>query len=310
MQYRLFCICVLLITTSLYGCSGKVLLTAEEAAQIPPSPEIESQYSEAELLSKNSQYDNAIKILNSCVEKTQNPGQKEKVTFLLAECLFHSRHYEEAHKLYEIYLNEFSATLKFKEVLTREFEVGLQFISGAKRSLWGLYILPAFDFGLKIIKDTLARYPYAKPSETYHLKLADYLFTHSYFEQSLEEYELFISKYPQSSSLDIATYRAGLCHINNYLGSEYEITPLLNAKVSINELLTKYPQSNLKGEAQKLYNEIVSLLAERDYQVGYFYKKTGQEKAAQVYFKSLVHNYPQTEWAQKAKTNAKVEDDK
>ncbi|MFH1227829.1 MAG: outer membrane protein assembly factor BamD [Planctomycetota bacterium] len=310
MQHKLFHAFLLLVVLFLCGCGAKAILTPEEAAQIPPSPEIESKYFEAESFSKNGQYEDAIKILNSCIGKAQNPGQKEKVTFLLAECLFQTRYYYEAHKLYAIYLNEFSATSRFEEVISRELEIGFKFVSGAKRSLWGLYILPSFDFGVKIIKDTLTRYSYTKLSETYHLKLADYLFVNKYYEQSFEEYESFLVRYPQSTFMDLATYRISLCCLNDYLGSEYEITPLMDAKKYIDELLQKYPQSNFRAEAQKLSDEIVSLLAERDYQVGCFYKKTNKGKAAQIYFESLMHNYPQTEWAQKIKTSPKAEENK
>ena len=292
-------LCVLCVSAVISGCSGKAVIK-DESVEIPPSPEIENKYVEAEGLAKQGDYSAALKIVKPYVYTAENSRQREQVTFLAAECLFQMHYYEDAHKLYNKYLGEFASTSHFDEVVERELGIGFGFVSGAKRSLWGLYILPAYDYGMKIVKDTLAHYPYAKSSETYCLKLADYLFQQGYYEDSRAQYELFINTYQLSPSVPLARYRIAACYLKSYQGSGYEVTPLLDAKSTIEDFLAKYKTDALLPDAEKLHNEIISMVAERDYDTAYFYYKTNKPQSAQIYFRRVVDNYPQTEWAKKA----------
>ena len=64
--------------------------------------------------------------------------------------------------------------------------------------------------------------------------------------------------------------------------------------------MEKYPDNNLIADAQKQLAAIRTQEAERDYQVGWFYWKTGKNEAARKYFQSVITNYPDTEWARRA----------
>lgn len=281
------------------GCSSQPVIK-EEVEEIPPSPEIENKYVEAEGLAKQGDYSAALEIVKPYIYTAQNPQQREQVTLLAAECLLQMHYYEDAHNLYTKYLGEFAATSHFDEVVEHELEIGFKFVAGAKRSLWGLYILPAKDYGMKIVRDTLTRYPYAKSSEAYHLKLAENLFQNGYYDDSRTEYESFGNVYSQSASVPQTRLRVAICHLKEYQGGGYEITPLLDARRAVDDFLAKYKTDVLLPDAQKLSLEIIELMAERDYDTACFYHKTNKPKSARIYFQRVIDNYPQTGWAQKA----------
>ncbi|MBI4712584.1 MAG: outer membrane protein assembly factor BamD [Planctomycetes bacterium] len=279
------------------GCAGQPI---EPPKDVPPSPAIENKYTEAQQFYTDSKFDRALAILEDCAETVKNFDQKERITFLQAECLFQMRYNEKAHKIYTTFLSEFAKSERFDDAVARELEIGFRFVKGEKRSLWGLYIIPAYDYGMKIIKDTIGKYPYAKPSEPYHLKLADHLFKDEYYDLALTEYEGFIKTYPKSESLPHCEYQVARSHLKEYQGSSYEIEPLLAAKKSIDEFLKKYENIPLRADGEKLHKEITEQLAQRDYEVGYYYYKTGKHKSARIYFESVIADYPETSWAKKS----------
>ena len=268
--------------------------------EYPVSAEAELKYQSAEQKVADGHYKSAEELLNQAYNLTQNDLQREKILLLLAEDMFLSGYYNDAHKLYQKILNSYPKTVSLNKIIQRELEIGFKFIEGAKRSFCGLYIFTSHNFGVGIVKNTLKIYPYAESAEGYHFKLANYLFKSENYDEALQEYENFITIYPKSRLLAEAEYRISLCYLGIYRGSTYEITPLLEAQKTTSKFDKRYPDSSLNNEVKKLQLDINSMMAKRDYDVALFYIKSGKLKSARIYLEGIIRNYPDTEWAKES----------
>lgn len=283
------------------ACASKPAVdTKEEVTKIPVSPEVETKYQEAEKLYQAKKYRKAYRILKKTLRRAKNPGQRENIMFLMAESLFQRKKYEPAYKAYERFVSEHPQTERLNDVIVREYEIGFAFVHGKNRTLFGLPILPASEYGMDIVRKTLKKYPYTAASEKNHLTLADYLFKRSRYEDARLEYEAFLDIYTQSDLLPKVHFMIGRCYLKEYQGPKYDISYLLTAKKRFQELIEKYPDDSLEPEAQKQLDIIRTQEAERDYRVGCFYLKTGKTKAARKYFQGVLSNYSETQWAKKA----------
>ena len=268
--------------------------------EYPASAEAEAKYQAAENDFAKKDYDNALAHLKKALPLTKNRGQRDKISFLTGECLFLLEYYNPSYKWFKQLLIDFPKTERLNDVINRELEIGFKFINGAKRSLWGLYIIPSYDLGVQIVRETLRNYPYTVHSEEYHFKLAGHLFDGGYYDEARIEYEGFIKVYPKSTLVPDAEYRMAQCYVLIYQGYAYEVTPLSEAYKITNKFSERHPDSSVNNDVSKLHEQIINLLARRDYEVAMFYIRTDKAKSARIYLDSVIKNYPETQWAKNA----------
>lgn len=293
---------LLLLACLIIGCKGAPEAEAPPEGFVPPSsPEIEQVYAEAKELSENNKWKQCVSLLKKVRSEAKNPEQQEKVLFLLGEGYFQLKNYDRAEEISGLYLTTFPATAQLNEVIARRYQVGLAFLKGTKSSLWGLKIVPATDKGLAIIKDMLKRYPYAESSAEYQFKLAEYFYKKKFYEKARAEYGTLILVYPTHPDLSKAQFRLADTYLREYQGPEYDKTMLSKAKKAFQSYLIKYPEDELVEQAQAKLDEIVSKEAEREYLVGCYYLSVDKKASADIYFKSIIEDYPGTDWAEKAK---------
>ncbi len=292
---------VLITAIGLTGCAGAKKNADDDATIHPPSPEVTAAYQKAENLFKTGNFSAAYKITKNLHKKTKNKEQQSRTRFLATECLFHLKKYEKVADIYDNYLKLFPQSEYLSQVIQRKFEIGFMYLDGKNRTLFGLPILPAIDWGMNTIRHTLENHPYAEPSEIYHLKLADTLFRKKKFEDARLEYEVFLKTYPKSQAAAHALLSQGLCRLKEYLGPNYDQDPLLQSEQIFDKFLFRFPQSPLLDQARQLQLKTISRLAERDYATACFYLETNRPKAANVYFTNVIQEYPGTPWAEKAR---------
>lgn len=299
-----FITCSLLLVSwfwLLVGCKGSPE-PAPDASVPPPSPEVEKIYIEARELSENNKWEQCVSLLAKTLPEVKNPGQEERVLFLLAEGYWQLKAYEDAEELYSRCLTTFPKTEYLNEIIERKYQIGFGFFTGkVKSSLWGLIKIPATERGLGIIRDMLTKYPYAEPSASYQLKLGDHFYKKKLYEQAREEYVTFIQKYPKSPLLPKAQFQWAATYLQEYQGPEYDPTGLAKAKIGFQDYLEKYPEDEWYERGQKKLKGIVSKEAEREYLTGCYYLSVGKKESADIYFNSLINDYPETDWAKKAR---------
>jgi len=126
-----------------------------------------------------------------------------------------------------------------------------------------------------------------------HFKLKEYLLAAS-------EYERVLRMYPQSPLVDDAQYKIGLCYLKLSPGYALDQDYTYKAITEFQRFLEDYPTSDLVPQVEKYLFQCRSKLAEKDYRAGELYRKMGDCRAAAVYFDSVLNNYYDTKFAEKA----------
>lgn len=126
-----------------------------------------------------------------------------------------------------------------------------------------------------------------------HFKLKEYLLAAS-------EYERVLRMYPQSPLVDDAQYKIGLCYFKLSPGYALDQDYTLKAIGEFQRFLEDHPNSDLVPQVEKYLFECRSKLAQKDYKAGELYRKMGDCRAAVVYFDSVLNNYYDTKFAEKA----------
>ena len=85
------------------------------------------------------------------------------------------------------------------------------------------------------------------------------------------------------------------------LPSEYDKSAVDDALLKFRYFLRNYPGTARADEAREKVKELEELAAEHEYKVGMYYHRYMKYESARMYFDSITRDYPETQWAQKAR---------
>ena len=133
---------------------------------------------------------------------------------------------------------------------------------------------------------------------------ANTLFINGRWEDAAYHYDLMRTEFPQSEFQAQAHLLGMQAKLRSYQGPHYDSRPLLEAKKLAHTLQTQFA-AQLPGERENINQALKNIeaqLAERDYSLGQFYQNSRHYYAARYYYTEVVKQYPQSRFADLAKS--------
>ena len=130
----------------------------------------------------------------------------------------------------------------------------------------------------------------AAPEALYYIALSYY--DQRLYEESFVRFEQLIDRYPASEWCDDAQLMKAESKLASALPLHQDQTAVDEALDEFITLIEEYENSPLIPEAQEGIEEARRLKAAKMLAIGKFYKKTGERRAAIVYFENLAAEYP------------------
>ena len=117
---------------------------------------------------------------------------------------------------------------------------------------------------------------------------------------AVSEYQRLLKAYPSSEYIDDAQYKMGLSYYNlsPSFGLDQDYT--FKAIQHFQRFLEDFPGSPHRPNVEKYLGETRKKLAKKEYNSGNLYRKLDFYTAAIVYFDSVLNNYYDTDYAEKA----------
>jgi outer membrane protein assembly factor BamD (BamD/ComL family) len=260
-------------------------------------------------------YNNGVKLLkahrcNEAVDhfigayrsaKTANLSQK--ILLNLAKGWLCLGHNYRAYSVMQLLTEKYPYTPYLDEIISLNYEIGFNFLKGAKKEIWGVKILPAKSIGHKIIQSLIAKYPYSKITYLNLLKYANFLYSTKDYENAYTYYKKFVELYPEKDEASFAVIRM-------FQSKQYKNPQHAYDKTNIEEMeqdLAKIYFKELKKEVidesdyKKLKSTVENLKAKADFETAMFYLKVGKKQACITYLQSIIEEYPNSPYAKQAK---------
>ena len=209
------------------------------------------------------------------------------------------RHYE-AFKTYQKVIDLYPYTELVDEVIEREFKIGELFFLGKKINVLGPLKVPAKDKAIEIFKVVADNAPYGKYAEMSIFNAGLAYKDISDYDNAIMMFKDIIDKYPNSELIDKARYQLAKCSKEVSLKADYDQTPTVIAREEFEDFIKKHPESDLSDEAKGIIDKLKHKEAQNAYNIAEFYENRRVLESAVIYYRDIVQNYPDTEWAQKA----------
>jgi outer membrane protein assembly factor BamD len=134
---------------------------------------------------------------------------------------------------------------------------------------------------------------------------AQYLLGMAYFNQddyplAIMEFNKLLLSYPTSQLADDAAFMTAKSDFEMSPKAELNQTHTQMAADQLGNFLDDYPESDRREEALELLLECRSKLAKRAYKAGHLYYRMKHYDSALIYFKMVLNDFHDTEWAAKA----------
>ena len=252
-------------------------------------------------LDKDGLYDDAASAFTLLLNNTTDSRLKELAHFGEANSLYNVGDYYGAYDEFDSFLVKFRQSPKVKDAIRRQMDCGVNLAEkGYKESLLGLALWKSSKTGIEKLKSTLERYPYEDFSGKYYMWLADFYYKKDEVDSAALEYQFIADNYSTGGVASEAIFKLGICNLRRFNRADYDTKFLTDAKKNFKRLIDSFPYHSLTDKAKDIVKDINERLAEKEFVIAEFYVRKGKNTSAMFYLRSLLANYKDTTWAEKA----------
>ncbi len=152
-----------------------------------------------------------------------------------------------------------------------------------------------YDEGRKYLNYVFETYPNENLGREALLMVADSYFqqkTAAAYTEARYRYRDYLNRYPGATNRDYARYQFAFCYDKEHERPDRDQTATREAIEQYRALIREFPDSGYAGAARERIRRLTDLLAEHDFGVGYFYLRKGSTAAALSRFIQVEQKYP------------------
>jgi outer membrane protein assembly factor BamD (BamD/ComL family) len=292
----------------------KVLKNLKKAAGLGPNEGLaQALLDDGKKLYEQKKYAEAAEKFKSAAARWPDSILEEDALFWRAESYFFCDEYPKAQDAYDNLLKKYDNSRYLDTAVKRLFSIGRYWEQLEQaHAHWPVTPnltdkeRPWFDtFGnaLKAYETVRMKDPTGPLADDSIMATANAYFAKGRYEDASYYYDLLRKEYPRSDH-QLQAHVLGLqSKLRVYQGKLYDGTPLSEADEIAEQTLTQF-RSQLGSEQERLAqvrNGIREQQAERDWAVAQYYDRKKQYAYARLYYQYIIHDYPLTQTAQKAR---------
>ncbi|MEX0585838.1 MAG: outer membrane protein assembly factor BamD [Pirellulales bacterium] len=282
----------------------------------PSEQEARKAFREGEELFQSRDYDGAKTKFDLAATRWPDSTLEEDAMFMQAECDFFSDRYAKADEAYDYLLKKYPSTEYLSKISRRRYAVAQYWQAlHSQEPHWAFTPnmtdkkRPLFDTrgrAIKAYEAVLQTDPRGELSDDAVMAVADAYFNIRYFDDADFRYKMLITDYPQSRYQFQAHQQSLKCKLLKYQGAEYEGAPLDEAEELIEQMFLQFPDK-LRDEKERealltARKEVRAQKALRDFSLAEYYARGSHYRAARQYYTEVIQEYPNSSFAEQART--------
>ena len=143
-------------------------------------------------------------------------------------------------------------------------------------------------------------YPFSKYAILAELKIADAHYQREEYEEAIFAYENFEQLHPRNEAIPYVIYQIGRCYYDRIDTPDRDQTSARKALETFQRLIKQFPRDQYSTRAAEHIKTAQKSLVGHAYVVGVFYYNTKHYKAALHRFMSIISDYPDVGYHQRA----------
>jgi outer membrane protein assembly factor BamD len=158
------------------------------------------------------------------------------------------------------------------------------------------------DYSLAIEKFEKLKdwFPFSRYAILAELKIGDAHYKLEQYEEAIFAYEEFEKLHPRNEAIPYVIYQIGRCYFDRIDTIDRDQVPAREAMETFQRLIKGFPEDQYARLAKDHLNKCYKSLAGHEYIIGVFYFKSKHYEAAYSRFMSVISDYPDVGYHQKA----------
>lgn len=149
-----------------------------------------------------------------------------------------------------------------------------------------------YELAIRAFQQITLEYATTKYAADAQFYLAESYLGAKNYAQAQIEYEFLTTNYPTSPFYEEALYKTALCVFRQAPRAALDQSNVVKAREQLELFRERFPNSRWLPEVARLEGELLSRLAEKEYQAGLLYARAGEYESAKVYFLHIIESYP------------------
>mgnify|MGYP003429462785 FL=1 len=229
---------------------------------------------------------------------TQEAGE---ASFYLGVCYWKRKELDFANQAFSDYLRYTAHPERFQEVIEYKFAIAEEFVKGSRRRPFRCRYFPKWfpgkDLALGIYDEVIAAVPTSRLAARSFKAKGDVLLRFGDFKASIEAYQALIRSFPKDALSPAAFLGIGEAYLGQAKIEPQNPDLVALATLNWQKFQEAFPGEERVGEVACLLQQMQELYARELYRIGRMYERKGQPQAANVYYSSLVEQFPDTQMA-------------
>jgi outer membrane protein assembly factor BamD (BamD/ComL family) len=290
-----------------------------EKTKVAPDPVSEAEFNAAKKLYDAGDYAGALKLLTPLAKREVKKGGPwgEKAQWWKAETEFKMQKYTSAHDSYEILIKKYPGTELVEKIVAREFQIAQIWLGPEDPKVKPMDWKSHFDgrqpfvdtagYAVKVLDHVRLHDPLGPLADDAALRTGDHFHAVGDFETAAVYYDQLLAENAKSEYRERAMRSSIDSKIKGYIGPEYDVTGLEQARDTIQKAMQEFPER--LDTAKGLYHTLDLIRdqeAERAYRQGLYYVRARKPISAEYYFGLVMNKWPGSKWAGQARKEMAV----
>ena len=283
-----------------------------------PNREIAQQeFDDGEKKFAAKDFDAAAKLFAKAVDRWPDSALEEDAMFLQAECYFFTNRYSAANDEYGELLKKYPNTRHLNFSIARQFAIARFWQDLDRKShRWALVAnftdrtQPMFDtrgHAINAFDNVRVNDPRGPLADSAIMAVAQQYYLEGRFEDADYYFTLLRTDYPKSNYQYQAHLLGIQCKLQKYQGPIYNSKPIEEANQLIDQTMITFSKEMMENKDEfdrltRAKSEIKAQQATREIQLAQYFDKGDHYGAAKIYYAQVLKDYPQTQFADDAKT--------
>jgi outer membrane protein assembly factor BamD (BamD/ComL family) len=283
----------------------------EVAGKGPNESYAKSCYADGDKLFAEKKYPEAAEKYAEAADRWPDSLLAEDALYMAGESYFFADQYSKARDKFDELTKGYENSRHLDRITARQFAIGRYWETKGRDH----YTLapnffdktrPWFDThgsGIKVYEGIRLNDPTGPLADDAVMAQATAYFVDERHEDAAYQYEVLRKDYPQSEHQKQAHLLGLQSYMNSYQGPQYDVSPLAKAeKLSDHTLKIFGPQlQEEKARLEQAREAVRAQLAEREYDLGEYYRRLGYNRAARAHYANVQRDWPGTKFADLAK---------
>ncbi len=249
---------------------------------------------------RKKEYDAAIAAYRRVIVRWPTSFATQDARMGLAESLAELGYLYKAFKEYQLLIEKHPNSAYFDTVLQRQFDIGSRFLAGQKHRIWRLRLFSGFDKAVEVLERVVKNGPYSPVGPAAQFRIGLSFEKQKDYISAVHAYEKLLERYPKDPLAEQAQFEIGWAYMKEASRSEYDQNNANQAIVAFSDYLLRYPATRMSARAEELRADLRQEQSRGLFQIGKFYEKRHNYKAAAIYYNEVIEQNPKSDWANTA----------